>query len=361
MTEYSLLTKLDWLQSRFEEVATLMTSPDAVSDMKRYVKLNKEYRELEQIVQARDEYLKLINNIKEAKTLLEHESDAELREMAREELNKELGRQPKLEEKIKLLLVPADPQDSKNAIVEIRGGTGGDEAAIFAGDLFRMYSKYCESKNWKLEVSSSNPGTSGGYKEIVFTVTGNQVYGTLKYESGVHRVQRVPLTETQGRVHTSAATVAVLPEAEEFDIELKESDVRVDTFCSSGAGGQSVNTTYSAIRLQHIPTGIVVQCQDERSQLKNKARAMNELRSRLYDMEYQKYLEEISSKRKTLVSTGDRSAKIRTYNYPQARITDHRINLTLYNLATVLDGELQNIIDQLIIAENAERLKAGAN
>lgn len=257
------------------------------------------------------------------------------------------------------MLIPADPQDSKNAIVEIRGGTGGDEAAIFAGDLFRMYSKYCESKNWKVEVTNSNPGTSGGYKEIIFTVSGEQVYGTLKYESGVHRVQRVPLTETQGRVHTSAATVAVLPEAEEFDVELNESDIKVDTFCSSGPGGQSVNTTYSAVRLLHIPTGVVVQCQDERSQLKNKAKAMNELRSRLYDMEYQKYLEEISSKRKTMVSTGDRSAKIRTYNYPQARITDHRINLTMYNLSAVLNGELQEIIDQLIIAENAERLKAG--
>ncbi len=359
MTEHSLLDRLDWLQNRFEEVSTLIASPDAVSDMKRYVRLNKEYRDLEQIVLARREYLQLINNINEAKALLEHESDAELREMAREELNKETARQPQLEEKIKLMLIPADPQDSKNAIVEIRGGTGGDEAAIFAGDLFRMYSKYCESKNWKVEVTNSNPGTSGGYKEIIFTVSGEQVYGTLKYESGVHRVQRVPLTETQGRVHTSAATVAVLPEAEEFDVELNESDIKVDTFCSSGPGGQSVNTTYSAVRLLHIPTGVVVQCQDERSQLKNKAKAMNELRSRLYDMEYQKYLEEISSKRKTMVSTGDRSAKIRTYNYPQARITDHRINLTMYNLSAVLNGELQEIIDQLIIAENAERLKAG--
>ncbi|NLB03128.1 MAG: peptide chain release factor 1, partial [Bacteroidales bacterium] len=327
----------------------------------RYVRLNKEYRDLEQIVHARQEYIQLLNNINEAKALLEQESDAEMREMAREELSKETARQPQLEEKIKLLLVPADPQDNKNAIVEIRGGTGGDEAAIFAGDLFRMYSKFCESKNWKVEVTSSSPGTSGGYKEIVFSVSGEHVYGILKYESGVHRVQRVPLTETQGRVHTSAATVAVLPEAEEFDIELKDSDIKVDTFCSSGAGGQSVNTTYSAIRLLHIPTGIVVQCQDERSQLKNKAKAMTELRSRIYNMEYQKYLEEISSKRKTMVSTGDRSAKIRTYNYPQARITDHRINLTLYNLNAVLDGELQDIINQLIIAENAERLKAGAN
>jgi peptide chain release factor 1 len=262
-----------------------------------------------------------------------------------------------LEEEIKLLLIPVDPQDGKDAIVEIRGGTGGDEAAIFAGDLFRMYSKYCETKGWKIEVTSSSEGTIGGFKEIIFTVSGENVYGTLKYESGVHRVQRVPVTETQGRVHTSAATVAVLPEAEEFDVEIKESDIRTDIFCASGHGGQSVNTTYSAIRLVHLPTGISVQCQDEKSQLKNKAKAMIELRSRIYNMEYQKYLDEIASKRKTMVSTGDRSAKIRTYNYPQGRITDHRINYTIYNLATFMAGDIQPVIDQLIVAENAERLK----
>ena len=358
MASNPLIEKLDLIQTRFDEVAQLITQSDVMSDMKRYAKLGKEYKELDIIVKAGKEYRQLIANIEEAKEILENESDADMREMAKEELAARQERQPQLEEEIKILLVPADPQDSKNAIVEIRGGTGGDEAAIFAGDLFRMYSKFCEMKGWKTEVTSSNPGTSGGYKEIIFTVSCENVYGILKYESGVHRVQRVPQTETQGRVHTSASTVAVLPEAEEFDIELKESDVKVDTFCASGPGGQGVNTTYSAIRLTHIPTGIVVQCQDERSQLKNKAHAFQELRTRIYNMEYQKYLDEITSKRKTMVSTGDRSAKIRTYNYPQARVTDHRINLTLYNLSAVLDGDLQGIIDQLTIAENAERLKA---
>jgi peptide chain release factor 1 len=277
--------------------------------------------------------------------------------MAHEELENSEKKVRKFEEEIKLLLVPADPEDRKNAILEIRGGTGGDEAAIFAGDLFRMYSKFCDRKGWKMEVTSYTEGTSGGFKEIVTKVAGENVYGTLKFESGVHRVQRVPQTETQGRVHTSAATVAVLQEAEEFDIELKESDIRKDTYCSSGPGGQSVNTTYSAIRLTHIPTGIVVTCQDEKSQIKNLAKAMSELRSRIYNMEYQKYIDEISSKRKTMVSTGDRSAKIRTYNYPQGRITDHRIGLTLYNLPTVMDGDIEEIIDKLRLEENAERLK----
>ncbi|MGL5562296.1 MAG: peptide chain release factor 1, partial [Tannerellaceae bacterium] len=317
----------------------------------------KEYHDLELIIGARDEYKRILQGIEEARMILDTENDADLRELATEELETCQTRVPELEEEIKLLLVPADPQDSKNAIVEIRGGTGGDEAAIFAGDLYRMYVKYCETKGWKVSVSNVNEGTSGGFKEVVFEVSGENVYGTLKYESGVHRVQRVPQTETQGRVHTSAATVAVLPEADEFDVEVKESDIRVDTFCSSGAGGQSVNTTYSAIRLVHIPTGVTVQCQDQKSQLKNKAKAMIELRSRIYNMEYQKYLDEIASKRKTMVSTGDRSAKIRTYNYPQGRVTDHRINLTMYNLSAIMDGEIQGIIDQLIVAENAERLK----
>jgi peptide chain release factor 1 len=352
-----LLSKLDVLLVRFEEVSTLITDPSVISDMKRFVKLNKEYRDLEKIVSARKEYEQVLTGIEESKNILANENDQELREMAKEELDTCNQRLPVLEEEIKLLLVPADPQDGKNAIVEIRGGTGGDEAAIFAGDLYRMYVKYCESKGWKTELTSFTEGTSGGFKEIIFTVSGEGVYGTLKYESGVHRVQRIPATETQGRVHTSAATVAVLPEAEEFDVEIKESDIRVDTFCASGHGGQSVNTTYSAIRLVHIPTGVTVQCQDEKSQLKNKAKAMVELRSRIYNMEYQKYLDEISSKRKTMVSTGDRSAKIRTYNYPQGRVTDHRINLTLYNLSAIMDGDIQSIIDQLIIAENAERLK----
>jgi len=357
MSQTSLLEKLDNIVVRFEEIGTLITDPAVISDMKRFVKLNKEYSELEKIVKARKEYEQLLIGIDEAKNVIDKETDPEMRELAKEELETATIRLPVLEEEIKLLLVPADPQDSKNAIVEIRGGTGGDEAAIFAGDLYRMYVKYCESKGWKTEVTSFAEGTVGGFKEIIFTVTGDNVYGILKYESGVHRVQRVPATETQGRVHTSAATVAVLPEAEEFDIEIKESDIRVDIFCASGHGGQSVNTTYSAIRLVHIPTGVTVQCQDEKSQLKNKAKAMIELRSRIYNMEYQKYLDEIASKRKTMVSTGDRSAKIRTYNYPQGRVTDHRINLTLYNLSAIMDGDIQPIIDQLTIAENTERLK----
>ncbi|GAT62841.1 peptide chain release factor 1 [Paludibacter jiangxiensis] len=357
MDHNTLLSRLEGLSGRFEEVSTLITDPAVIADMKRFVKLNKEYHDLEKIVAARNEYKLALDHLNEAKTLLDTESDPEMREMAKAEIDDIQSRLPQMEEEIKLMLVPNDPQDSKNAILEIRAGTGGDEASIFAGDLWRMYSKYCETKGWKTQVTSFSEGTSGGYKEIVMEVSGENVYGTLKYESGVHRVQRVPATETQGRVHTSAATVAVLPEAEEFDVEVKESDIRVDIFCASGHGGQSVNTTYSAIRLVHLPTGITVQCQDEKSQLKNKAKAMVELRSRIYNMEYQKYLDEIASKRKTMVSTGDRSAKIRTYNYPQSRVTDHRIDLTLYNLPTIMDGELQPIIDKLIVAENAERLK----
>lgn len=354
----SILSKLDGLVSRFDEISTLITDPAVIADQKRFVRLSKEYKELEDLMKVRKTYLQNLNNIEEAKEILSNETDPEMKDMAREELDTSQTRLPQLEEEIKLLLVPADPQDSKNAIVEIRGGTGGDEAAIFAGDLFKMYSKYCESKGWKIQVTNLNEGTIGGYKEIVFTVTGEGVYGILKYESGVHRVQRVPQTETQGRVHTSAATVAVLPEADEFDIELNEKrDIRRDEFCSSGAGGQSVNTTYSAIRLTHIPSGIVVQCQDERSKLKNYDKALAELRTRLYNLEYQKYLDEIASKRKTMVSTGDRSAKIRTYNYPQGRITDHRINYTIYNLSAFMDGDIQDCIDHLIVAENAERLK----
>lgn len=357
MAESSLLDRLDGLVSRFEEVETLITDPSVIADMKRFIKLNKEYHDLERIMAARTKYIQVLTGIEEARLILDSEQDPELREMARDELDNSTGRVPELEKEIKFLLVPADPQDEKNAIVEIRGGTGGDEAAIFAGDLYRMYVKYSENRNWKIEVTSYTEGTSGGYKEIIFTVSGENVYGVLKYESGVHRVQRVPQTETQGRVHTSAATVAILPEADEFDVEVKESDIRTDTFCASGHGGQSVNTTYSAIRLVHIPTGITVQCQDEKSQIKNRAKALVELRSRIYNMEYQKYLDEIASKRKTMVSSGDRSAKIRTYNYPQGRITDHRINYTIYNLPAFMDGEIQDCIDQLTIAENAERLK----
>lgn len=355
--ENKLLEKLDGLSSKFEEISTLITDPSVIADTKRFIKLNKEYSDLEKIIAKRNEYSSMLHNLQEANTILATERDEELRELARQEVDSLSKKLEPLEDEIKLLLVPADPQDGKNAIVEIRGGTGGDEAAIFAGDLFKMYAKFCESRGWKTEVTSFTEGTMGGYKEIIFTVSGTNVYGVLKYESGVHRVQRVPATESQGRVHTSAATVAVLPEAEEFDIELKESDIRTDIFCASGHGGQSVNTTYSAIRLVHIPTGITVQCQDEKSQLKNKAKALVELRTRIYNMEYQKYIDSIASKRKTMVSTGDRSAKIRTYNYPQGRITDHRINYTIYNLPAFMGGEIQECIDQLTIAENAERLK----
>ena len=357
MSNNTILSKLEGLRRKFEEIGQQITDPMVMSDMKRYVSLNKEYRDLEPLVESYDRYKNILSNIESAKSMLNTEKDEEMREMARMEIESLEEEQEKLEMDIKLLLVPADPQDSKNAVLEIRAGTGGDEASIFAGDLFRMYSKYIENKGWKFEVSHFSEGTVGGYKEIVLSVKGKGVYGILKYESGVHRVQRVPQTETQGRVHTSAATVAVLPEAEEFDIDLKMEDIRKDTFCSSGPGGQSVNTTYSAIRLTHIPSGIVVQCQDQKSQIKNFDKALAELRTRLYNLEYQKYLDEISSKRKTMVSTGDRSAKIRTYNYPQGRVTDHRINLNLYNLSAIIDGDLDEVIEKLQLAENAERLK----
>ena len=352
----SLLEKLEGIRLKFEEVAQQITDPEVISDTKRYVKLNKEYKELEKVVDVYKEYKNILENIDNAKEMLK-EDDPEMREMAKMELDELEAKLPELEETVKLLLIPSDPEDSKNAVVEIRAGTGGDEASIFAGDLFRMYTKFAEKKGWKVDVTDFSEGTAGGYKEIVMNISGDSVYGTMKYESGVHRVQRVPQTETQGRVHTSAATVAVLPEAEEFDIELRQEDIRKDTYCSSGPGGQSVNTTYSAIRLTHIPSGIVVTCQDQKSQLKNLDKAMAELRTRLYNLEYQKYLDEISSKRKTMVSTGDRSAKIRTYNYPQGRVTDHRINFTLYNLPAIMDGDLQPNIDKLIVEENAERLK----
>jgi len=352
-----ILEKLEGVKQRFDEVAQLITQPDIISDMDRYVRLNKEYKDLEPVINAYKDYKNVLSNIDSTKELLSTEKDEEMREMAKLELDELIEKVVPMEEKIKILLLPQDPEDSKSAIMEIRAGTGGDEASIFAGDLFRMYSKFAEEKKWKVEVSSFTEGTVGGYKEIVMNVKGDGVYGILKYESGVHRVQRVPQTETQGRVHTSAASVAVLPEADNFDIEIKPDDVRKDTYCSSGPGGQSVNTTYSAIRLTHIPTGIVVTCQDQKSQLKNLDKAMKELKTRLYNLEYQKHLDDISSKRKTMVSTGDRSAKIRTYNYPQGRMTDHRINLTMYNLPNILDGNIQEIIDKLQMAENAERLK----
>lgn len=358
MAENSLLEKVLGLQDKYRSLQEQLSDPAVISDMKRYVQLNKEYKELEPIIKAGTEYKKMLEDLESAKDIIANEKDEELREMAKEEIAEIEPKLPQMEQDIKLLLIPADPQDSKNAILEIRGGTGGDEAAIFAGDLLRMYSKYCERRGWKMEITNQSEGASGGFKEVVCKVSGDGVYGVLKYESGVHRVQRVPQTETQGRVHTSAASVAVLPEADEFDIELNMNDIRKDTFCSSGPGGQSVNTTYSAIRLTHIPSGIVVQCQDEKSQLKNFDKALAELRTRLYNMEYEKYLNEISAKRKTMVSTGDRSAKIRTYNYPQSRVTDHRINYTMYNLPAFMDGDIQEVLDQLQVAENAERLKA---
>ncbi len=349
--------KLEEIKRRWEEIGEQLTDPAVIADMKRYVKLNKDYKDLEPIVQAFQEYKIVLGNIQNAREILQTEKDEDFREMAKEELDTFETTKEELEADIRLMLIPKDPQDSKNAVVEIRAGTGGDEASIFAGDLYRMYSKFCETRGWRTELVEMNEGTVGGFKEVVFNVIGDNAYGILKFESGVHRVQRVPKTEAQGRIHTSAASVVVLPEAEEFDIELHERDIRKDTFCSSGPGGQSVNTTYSAIRLTHIPTGIVVSCQDEKSQIKNLAKAMKVLRTRLFEREYSKYLEEIASKRKTMVSTGDRSAKIRTYNWPQGRVTDHRINLTLYNLSAIIDGDLDEMIEKLQTAENAERIK----
>lgn len=353
----SLLEKLEGLKTRFDEVADLIIQPDVIADQKRYMDLGRQYKQLENIMDVYKRYKNVLDNIDEAREIIREGGDAEMVEMARMQLEESEPQVLPLEEEIKYLLIPRDPEDSKNAMVELRGGTGGDEAAIFAGDLYRMYSKYAESKGWRLEVMDFNEGTSGGYKEMIFKLSGEDVYGTMKFEAGVHRVQRVPATETQGRVHTSAATCIVMPEAEEFDIYIDPKDIRKDTFCSSGAGGQSVNTTYSAVRLTHIPTGIVAQCQDERSQLKNLEKCMTVLRSRLYEIEYQKRLEEEAKKRKSMVSSGDRSAKIRTYNYPQGRVTDHRIGLTLYNLADIMGGDIQKIIDELTIAENAEKLK----
>jgi peptide chain release factor 1 len=357
MGENMILTRLEGVRARFDEVGQLITDPSVINDMKRYVKLTREYKQLEPVIEAYYSLKNILSNIDSAKEILGEEKDEEMRVMAKEELDLYQQQLAPLEEKIKLLLIPKDPEDEKSAIVEIRAGTGGDEASIFAGDLYRMYSKFFETRGWKASTTSFTEGTVGGFKEIIMDVSGNGVYGVMKYESGVHRVQRVPQTETQGRVHTSAATVAVLPEAEEFEIEVKQSDIRKDTYCSSGPGGQSVNTTYSAIRLTHIPTGIVVTCQDEKSQLKNLDKAMKELRARLYSLEYQKRMDEISSQRKTMVSSGDRSAKIRTYNYSQGRVTDHRINLTLYNLQSVINGDLREVIEKLQMAENAERLK----
>ena len=359
MAENTLLEKVLSLQDKYKKLEEQLADPEVIADMKKFVQLNKDYKELQPIIAAGLEYKRLVDELAQAKDILMNEKDEDLKEMAKEEIADIEPKLPEMEQNIKLLLIPADPDDSKNAMVEIRGGTGGDEAAIFAGDLFRMYQHFAERRGWKLEISDQAPGTAGGFKQIVFKLSSanDGVYGVMKYESSVHRVQRVPQTETQGRIQTSAASVAVFPEAGEFDIELNPADIRKDLFCASGPGGQGVNTTYSAVRLTHIPSGIVVQCQEERSQLKNLDRAMEELRTRLYNMEHQKYLDGIAAKRKTMVSTGDRSAKIRTYNYPQGRVTDHRIGWSMYNLPVFMDGDIQECIDQLQIAENAERLK----
>ncbi len=352
-----MLDKLNIVKQRFDEVSDLIIQPDVISDQKRYVQLNKEYKDLSNLVTKRDIYIEYTNNIEEAQEIINDGSDSEMVEMAKMQLDEAKTALPELEEEIKLLLIPKDPEDSKNVVVEVRAGTGGDEASIFAGDLFRMYTKYCDSKGWKTNVIDLSEGTSGGYKEIQFEVTGEDVYGTLKFEAGVHRVQRVPQTETQGRVHTSAATVMVLPEAEDFDVQIEPKDVRIDFFCSSGPGGQSVNTTYSAVRLTHVPTGLVAQCQDQKSQHKNKEKAFKVLRSRLYDQELAKKQEEDAAKRSSQVSSGDRSAKIRTYNYAQGRVTDHRIGFTLYDLPNIMNGDIQKIINELMMVENTEKLK----
>ncbi|MEI7596234.1 MAG: peptide chain release factor 1 [Bacteroidota bacterium] len=354
-----LLEKLEAINDRFLEISEFIIQPEIMDDMKRYVKLNKEYKDLMPIIDAYKEYKNLSENIDNTKEIIKTEKDEDFRAMAKDELETFVNRKEILEEEIKLLLIPKDPQDDKNAVVELRAGTGGDEASIFAGDMLRMYSRFAELRKWKVEVVDFTEGTAGGYKEVILNIIGEGVYGVMKYESGVHRVQRVPQTETQGRIHTSAASVVVLPEADEFDVDIKASDIRKDTYCSSGPGGQSVNTTYSAVRLTHVPTGIVVAIQDEKSQLKNAEKAMKILRTRIYELEHQKYLDGVASKRKTMVATGDRSAKIRTYNYPQGRITDHRIGMSVFNLQSFMDGDIWDMIDALQVAENAEKLKEG--
>ena len=354
-----MLARLDIVKQRFDEVSDLIIQPNIIADQKRYVQLTKEYKDLKELMDKRQEYIILTGNIAEAEEIIKDGSDPEMVEMARLQFDEAKEKLPQLEEEIKFLLIPKDPEDSKNAVMEIRAGTGGDEASIFAGDLYRMYNKYCQDKGWSVSIMDMNEGTSGGFKEIILEINGEDVYGTLKFEAGVHRVQRVPQTETQGRVHTSAATVMVLPEAEEFDVELNMEDVKIIRTTSTGPGAQSLNTTYSAIQLQHIPTGIEVRCQDEKSQHKNLDKALKVLRSRLYEIELAKKMEADSARRKSMVSSGDRSAKIRTYNYPQGRVTDHRIGLTLYDLGNIMNGDIQRLIDELQLAENTEKLKEG--
>ena len=352
-----MIERLAIVKQRFDEVSDLIIQPEVIADQKRYIALNREYKDLSALMEKRKEYLNLSQRQKEAEEIISDSSDPEMTDMAKEELEEVKSKLPALEETIRFMLIPKDSEDARNVVMELRAGTGGDEASIFAGDLYRMYTKYCESKGWKVSVVDLSEGTAGGFKEIIIEVSGTDVYGTLKFESGVHRVQRVPQTETQGRVHTSAATVMVLPEAEEFDIEIDMNEVRLDLFCSSGPGGQSVNTTYSAVRLTHIPTGIVAQCQDQKSQHKNKEKALKVLRSRLYELELSKKLEEDSAKRSAMVSSGDRSAKIRTYNYPQGRVTDHRIGLTLYDLQNIVNGDLDKLVDEIQLHYNTEKLK----
>ena len=356
----NLLDKLAEIKNRYDKIAEELNKSEIISDQKKYISLNKEYSDLTELVEVYLEYKNLMSNVEATKNIIHTDNDPEMREMAKNEIDLLMDMKEPMEEKIKLLLIPPDPADNKNAILEIRAGTGGDEASIFAGDLFKMYEKFAYLMNWKLELIDFNQGTTGGYKEIIFNLIGKKVYGLMKYESGVHRVQRVPVTETQGRVHTSAASVVVLPEADDFDVEVKEADIRKDTYCSSGPGGQSVNTTYSAIRLTHVPTGIVATCQDQKSQIKNYEKALKVLKARIYELEYKKYLDSVSSQRKTMVSTGDRSAKIRTYNYQQGRITDHRIGYSVFNLPEFLNGNIYGMIEALQVAENAEKLKAGA-
>ena len=356
-----MLEKIQIIKQRFDEVSDLIIQPDIISDQKRYIQINKEYKDLKKILERAEVYKTLVSNLEEAQEIIADGSDSEMVEMAKIQMDEAKQQMPELEEEIKVLLIPKDPEDAKNVVMEVRAGTGGDEASIFAGDLQRMYTKYCESKGWRVDVVDFNEGTSGGYKEIIFEVSGTDVYGSMKFEAGVHRVQRVPQTETQGRVHTSAASVIVLPEADEFDLELDMSEVRIERTTSTGPGGQSVNTTYSAIKLHHEPTGMIVSCQDQKSSHKNLEKALKVLRSRLYEMELAKKQAADSEKRKSMVSSGDRSAKIRTYNYPQGRVTDHRIGLTLYDLSNIINGDIQKVIDELMLAENTEKLKADSN